>query len=143
MNKVFVDTNIILDLLGQRQPHYPFAAQLFTLSDNGKVKLYVSSITFSNLNYILSKQFTNKKARQILTTFKVLINILPINEKIIELALASDFSDFEDALQYHCALSENCKILITRNAKDFKKAAIAVMTPDEYLMSLNSIEREL
>jgi len=133
MNKVFVDTNIILDLLGQRQPHYPFAAQLFTLSDNGKVKLYVSSITFSNLNYILSKQFTNKKARQILTTFKVLINILPINEKIIELALASDFSDFEDAIQYFTAVENNISTILTRNLRDYKPANISVMTAEDFV----------
>ena len=111
MQKVFVDTDIVLDLLAERQPNYPFAALLFTLSDKGKVHLNVSSITFSNLNYILAKQFSNKKARQILTTFKVLVKILSVDEKIIELALASEFSDFEDAIQYYTAIENNITTL--------------------------------
>ena len=86
MKNVFVDTDIVLDLLAERQPNYPFAAQLFTLSDKGKVTLSVSSVTFTNLNYILAKKFSNQKARQILTTFKVLVKILSVDEKIVELA---------------------------------------------------------
>ena len=133
MKKVFVDTDIVLDLLAERQPNYPFAAKLFTLSDKGKVNLSVSAITFSNLNYILAKQFSNEKARQILTTFKVLVKILSVDEKIIELSLSSDFSDFEDAIQYYTAIENNITTLLTRNLKDYKTAKISVMTAEDYV----------
>jgi predicted nucleic acid-binding protein len=75
MDKVFVDTDIILDLLAKREPHYQFSAQLFTLADQGQIKLYVSSLSFSNLNYILSKQYSTDQARRKLLTFKALINV--------------------------------------------------------------------
>lgn len=133
MKNVFVDTDIVLDLLAERQPNYPFAAQLFTLSDKGKVNLSVSSVTFTNLNYILSKKFSNQKARQILTTFKVLVKILSVDEKIVELALASDFSDFEDAIQYYTTIENNIATLLTRNLKDYKTAEISVMTAEDYV----------
>lgn len=96
MEKVFVDTDIVLDLLSARLPHYKYAAELFSLADENSIKLYVSSLTFANVNYILSKQLSAAQARKILLKFKTLINVLAVNDKVIELALASDFHDFED-----------------------------------------------
>ncbi|MBL4753325.1 MAG: PIN domain-containing protein [Flavobacteriales bacterium] len=133
MEKVFVDTDIVLDLLAQRQPNYLFAAHLFTLADKGKVTLSVSALTFGNLHYILAKEFTNKKARQILTRFKVLVKILSVDDKIIELALASNFSDFEDAIQYYTTIENNITTLLTRNLKDYKTAEISVRTAEDYV----------
>ena len=71
MAKVFVDTDIILDLLAMREPHYQFSARLFSMADEGKLKLCVSSLSFSNLNYILSNQFSAVQARKKLLTFKI------------------------------------------------------------------------
>ena len=61
-----------------------------------------------------------------------------LTDKIIDKGLSSKFADFEDALQYHCALQMDCNILITRNTRDFKESEISVMTPDEYLTSLKN-----
>ena len=73
MKKIFIDTNIVLDLLGQREPFYEDAAKLFSLADRGKIKLYVSSLTIANSNYVLSKLKSAKEARVILIKFKVLV----------------------------------------------------------------------
>ena len=73
MTNLFVDTNIVIDLLAKREPFYEAAAKLFSLADRGKVKLYVSSLTFANTNYILSKMNNSTLAREILTKFKVLV----------------------------------------------------------------------
>jgi predicted nucleic acid-binding protein len=135
MDKVFVDTDIILDLLAKREPHYQFSAQLFTLADQGQIKLYVSSLSFSNLNYILSKQYSTDQARRKLLTFKALINVLSMSEKTVDLALNSDFKDFEDAMQYFTALEFKITTLLTRNIKDFKKANISILTAEQYLKS--------
>jgi predicted nucleic acid-binding protein len=135
MDKVFVDTDIILDLLAKREPHYQFSAQLFTLADQGQIKLYVSSLSFSNLNYILSKQYSTDQARRKLLTFKALINVLSMREKTVDLALNSDFKDFEDAMQYFTALEFKITTLLTRNIKDFKKANISILTAEQYLKS--------
>ncbi len=134
--KLFVDTDIALDLLAKREPFYDSAAGLFTLADQQKIKIYVSAASFGNLNYMLSKYKTATEARKILARFKVLVKVLPVDDKIVDLALHSDFSDFEDAIQYHCALSHGMNILLTRNLKDFKRAKIPVMTADGFLGEL-------
>ncbi|MBK7388683.1 MAG: PIN domain-containing protein [Bacteroidetes bacterium] len=133
MAKVFVDTDIILDLLAGREPYYQYAAKLFSLADSGKIEICVSSLTFSNLNYILSKQFSVAQARKKLLTFKTLVTVLNVNEKVVDLALNSDFKDFEDALQYFTATEFKVTTLLTRNLKDFKKAEIAVLSAEQYL----------
>ena len=135
MEKLFVDTDVVLDLLSARQPHYKFAAELFSLADIESVRLYVSSLTFANVHYVLSKQLSASESRKLLLRFKTLVTVLPINDKIIELALSSSFADFEDAIQFYAAIENNVSILLTRNLKDFKKATIPVMTPQQYLKS--------
>lgn len=135
MEKVFVDTDIVLDLLTGREPHYEYAAELFSLADENSIKLYISSLTFANVNYILSKQLSAGQARKMLLKFKTLIIVLPVNDKIIELALASDFKDFEDAIQYNTAIENGITTLLTRNLKDFKKAEIVILTAQQYLKS--------
>ena len=136
MAKILVDTDIILDLLAKREPHYQFSARLFSKADEGELKLCVSSLSFSNLNYILSKQFSAVQARKKLLTFKTLVTVLRVSEKSVDLALNSDFNDFEDALQYFTALEFKISTLLTRNLKDYKKADISVLTAEQYLKSI-------
>jgi predicted nucleic acid-binding protein len=133
MEKVFVDSDIILDLLSARQPHYNNAAELFSLADEDSLKLFVSSLSFANVNYILSKQYSADQTRKKLLKFKTLVSVLSVNDKIIELALASDFKDFEDAIQYYTAIENDLSILLTRNLRDFRKSEITVLTAEQYL----------
>lgn len=133
MEKVFIDTDIILDVLAKREPHFKFAAHLLSLADTGKIKIGVSSLTFSNLNYMLSKQFGSAEARKVLVRFKTLVQVLTVDDKIIELALGSNFKDYEDAIQYYCAINNNYKTLLTRNLKDYEAAKIPVMTAESFL----------
>lgn len=123
--------------MAARIPHYDAAAKLFTLADKGEISICISSLSFANLNYLLTKQFNSLESRRILNNFKVLVNVLAVDNKIIELALTSKFSDFEDAIQYYTALENNIDILITRNIKDFKLAKIAVLTAENYLERTN------
>ena len=133
MTNLFIDTDVCLDLLAKREPHYLYAATLFTLADKGELKLFVSSNSFSNLNYLLSRQYSMAEARRILSKFKVLVQVLPVDDKVIELALNSKFKDFEDAIQYFAAIESGITILLTRNIKDYKKAEIQVQTPELYI----------
>ena len=134
MRKLFIDTNIVIDLLGKREPFYEDAAKLFSLADRGKVKLYLSALTIANANYVLSKLRSAKEARVILQKFKILFEVLELSDKIIELSLNDDsFQDFEDGLQYYTALENEIEIVITRNLKNFKRAQIPVMTAEQYL----------
>ena len=131
--RVFVDTDIIYDLLGKRDPFYLASAQLFTWADEGKVQIYVSALSLANLHYLISKQRTENQAKEILRKFKVLVHVTPLNDKIIDLALNSEFADFEDAIQYYSALQSEIEVFLTRNLKDYKKAQITVLTAQDYI----------
>jgi predicted nucleic acid-binding protein len=133
VEKVFVDTDIILDLLANRDPFYKHAAILFSEADKSNIELYVSSLSFSNLNYLLSKQYSPDQSRKKLLKFKTLVTVLAVTDKIVELALSSDFKDFEDGLQYFTATENGVKRLLTRNLKDYKAAEIIVMTAEQFL----------
>lgn len=133
MEKVFVDTDVIMDLLTNREPFHLPAAKLFSKADKSKIKVYVSALSFSNLSYILSRQLSPDTARKKLLSFKTLVTVLPVNEKIVELALSSDFRDFEDGLQYYTAVENSIPIILTRNLRDFKTSEIPVLTPEQYL----------
>ncbi len=135
MGKVFVDSDIILDLLSAREPFYQHAAGLFSLADKEQLKIFVASLSFANLNYILSKQFSPTQARKQLLKFKTLVTVLAVTDKIVDLALSSDFKDFEDGIQYFTAVENDIGIILTRNLKDYHSAHIPVMTVETYLKS--------
>ncbi|MDP4700792.1 MAG: PIN domain-containing protein [Saprospiraceae bacterium] len=133
MQNIFVDTNIIIDLLAKRDLFYKDAQALFTLSDKKEIQLCISSLSFANAYYSIVKHHKDIDAKKYLAKFKVLVKVLPLEDKAIELALASDFNDFEDGLQYFIAMDNESDIIITRNKKDFKNAKIPVMTAGEYI----------
>jgi len=136
MKNLFLDTNIILDLLANRMPFYMEAAKLFSLADKKKVKLSISSLCIADAHYILSRQKPEKEVRNILRTFKVLVKVLPLDDKITDLALNSEFRDFEDAIQYYTAIEYDQDLIITRNQQDFKESKIPVMTAGEFIKSI-------
>jgi predicted nucleic acid-binding protein len=133
MLKIFVDTDVCIDLLSGRQPFNRTAEMLFSLGDQGKIKIYVASLSFSNIDYILRAQYSATSSRLIVAKFKTLVNVLSVDSKTIDLALVSDFSDFEDAIQYSCAIENNLTTIVTRNIKDYKKATIKVVTPEIFI----------
>ncbi|MCB0745598.1 MAG: PIN domain-containing protein [Ignavibacteriae bacterium] len=136
MKNIFIDSDIILDLLAKREPHYIFAAKLFTLIDQRKFIGFTSPIVFANLHYLLKKNNSNSFALKSLRKLKTLINILPVDERVIEQALNSNFTDFEDAIQYFTAVNNGITTLLTRNKVDFKKSKIPVATAEEFLISI-------
>jgi predicted nucleic acid-binding protein len=132
--KVLVDTDVCLDLLTGRKPFNQSAELLFALGDAGKIRLYVSAISFSNLDYILRKELiSGRKSRAILSQLEAVVTVLPVGEKTIQGALRSDFNDFEDAIQHQVALENGQSVLITRNLKDYKKANCLIMSPEMFL----------
>ncbi len=135
MDILFLDTNITLDLLGKRDPFYLPAAQIASLADNGEVQLCVSALTFSTVHYVLSKFEGKEVAKEKLTKLKVICVVVDLTEKVIEKALSSRFKDFEDAIQYYSAVEYGCKLIVTRNERDFKLSTLAVMNAEEYIHS--------
>lgn len=134
MSRLLIDTNTVIDLLSKRENFYDEAADLFSRADRKELNLAISSLTFANTNYILTKLKSAKEAREILRKFKVLVEVLSLDDKITELALSDDdLPDFEDGLQYYSAIENQIDIIITRNKKDFKNSKIPVLSAKEYL----------
>ena len=134
MNKLLIDTNIVIDLLARRSDHYEEASELFSLADNKEIILAISSLSFANTSYILSKMLSPKRTKDILTKFRILVKILNLDDTIIDLALSDDdFKDFEDGLQYYTAVENQMDLIISRNKRDFKSAKIPVLTAKEFL----------
>ncbi len=136
MDKIFIDTDICFDLLSARKPFYASAAKVFSLAEENKIILYISANSFATLDYLLNRMFNSYQTRAILVRLKMLVKVLAVNDKIIELALTSDFSDFEDAIQYYAAINNGAKLILTRNLRDYKKAQIPVITAEGYIQSL-------
>jgi predicted nucleic acid-binding protein len=139
MTDIFIDTDVIIDFLIDREPHSREAAIIFTLIEQKKLKGYVSSLTFSNLYYVLRKIESHNKVIAKLDGISRLLTILKVDQQTIKYAIASGFPDFEDSIQYNCALDyKKIDVLITRNIKDYKDSEIPVMTPADYLKMVSS-----
>lgn len=137
MKKLFLDTNIVIDLLAKREPFYEEAASLFTMADKQQILLFVSAMTFANTNYILLHEMKAEEAKLILRKLKLIVHVLSLDEKVVELSLNDDdFKDFEDAMQYYTALENEADAIITRNLKDFQKAKLPAMTAAQFLKSI-------
>lgn len=136
--RLFIDTNVVIDLLGERVPYYESIARVATLADKGKIKMVVSALSYPTVYYLLSKFESSEIVKEKLRKFRIISEVSDLDEITIEKGLASNFRDFEDALQYHCALKAECDILLTRNAKDFKESTIPVMSAEEFLQSIKN-----
>lgn len=136
MQKLFLDTNIILDFLGERENFYEPSAKLMTLADKKQIEIFTTTTSITNAFYILSKFEGQKTAWEKVRKFKLICGISVADDEVVEKALNSDFKDLEDALQYFSAVATNCEIIITRNEKDFKNALIPVMDAESFLQTL-------
>ena len=138
METLFLDTNVVIDLLGEREEFYDSIAKIVSLADKGKVKLTVSALTYSTVFYVLTRFESKEIVKEKIRKFKTIAKTADLTDKIIDKGLASKFTDFEDALQYYCALKSGSSMILTRNEKDFKSSEIPVFNPNEYLSRLRS-----
>ena len=132
MTKLFLDINIVIDLLEKREPYCYDAVRLFSMAHNKQVSLLVSPMTYATASYLMSKHSV-EEVRSLLFDLRGLTQVTTANEHTVDDALASLFKDFEDALQYYSALQAQSDVIITRNGKDFTNSKIPVMTAEEYL----------
>lgn len=137
MKKLFIDTNIVIDLLSRREPYFLEAATLFSLADKKQISITVSSLTIANTSHVLLRQMDSRKAKSILRKIRLVVGILALNDKIVDLALNDEtMPDFEDALQYFTALENGQDLIITRNLKDFKCSKLPVMTANQFIKTI-------
>jgi predicted nucleic acid-binding protein len=125
--RVFVDSDVILDLLLRREPFFGAASDLFMAIQKGLLEGCVSPLIFSNLFYIFRQQVPTADALGALRKLKLLVRVLPVDEAVVEMALASSFKDFEDAIQYYTALRADLDAVVTRNKRDYRGAKLPVL----------------
>ncbi len=133
---LFLDTNVLIDLIDKREPFYNDIAIIASLADNKELKLASSSLSFVNAVYVISRNIEEKLVLDALKKFRIICDVSNIDEIVIDKSLISNFNDFEDAVQYFSALHHKSEIILTRNKKDFKNAEIPTMTPSEFLASI-------
>lgn len=130
--KVFLDTNVLIDFMAERQG-YLAAAALFELAANGELELTYSVLTVANAFYILRKQYTNIELAEAFEAQQSVVSICGISSQDVSKALNDRWLDGEDAIQYHSALSSRSDVILTHNTKDFQRSSLAVMTPEGFL----------
>lgn len=134
MKKIFLDTNIGIDLLTNRLPWSVPAAEIMSLANGSKVLTFCSSLSLATINYYMLKEKISRE--QIVAKLENFISLcfpIAVDINVAKSALKSSFKDFEDAMQYYSAINEDCDIIITRNKKDFAQSQIPVMEPQEFL----------
>jgi predicted nucleic acid-binding protein len=137
MKKVLIDTDVILDFFFDRKPFSEESAKILSMCENSTIKGFVTSIMLSNIHYLLRKTATHEKVIEKLKMLLQIIDVIITDKKTVEDALNSEFKDFEDALQNFSAQNTNeIKIILTQNIKDYKTSKLSVMNPETYLKTI-------
>jgi predicted nucleic acid-binding protein len=135
--RILFDTNVLLDVLLEREPHVGVASKLVALVDNGRVEGSVCATTVTTLYYIGAKDLGRKVAHEKLRALLGIFEVAPVNRDVLQRALDDEgFSDFEDAVVHEAAHAVGVSAIVTRNGKDFIKATLPVFDPDELLAAI-------
>ena len=130
--RVFLDTNVILDLI-QRRVGYDDAALIMQKSENGEYSLYTSSLSMVNIAYILRKYYRGESLYHLLEELGDIIGVITVSSEAYHKALQSRALDFEDAIQLFSAIESNMDCIVTRNAQDFIFDKLPIFTPFDFL----------
>ena len=134
MDKVLIDTDVILDFFFDRQPFSEYAAKVFSLCELKLIQGFVTPVIFSNVYYLLRQTAKHEKVIEKLNQLITITDVLTMDRNVIVEALNSKFKDFEDALQNFAAVNTgNIDVILTRNTKDFKNSELGALTPENYL----------
>jgi predicted nucleic acid-binding protein len=139
MKNIFLDTNVLIDFLADRKPFSIEAAKLFDYSLKKKVTIYVATVSYNNIYYILTQSCTHSETIKILTELQDWTEAVDVSKDVIRKALKSEFKDFEDAIQYNCAKDlSKIDCIVTRDTKDFKASSLPTFTPKEAVTMIES-----
>ena len=129
--KVLFDTNIILDVLLDREPFVELSASLVSLVEKREIKGYLCATTLTTIDYLISKSHNRDMAKKELSKLLGMFQICSVNQQVLQLSLSSRFKDFEDAVQFYSGVCDNVDSIVTRNTKDYKDKQLSVYTPAE------------
>lgn len=138
--KVLVDTNVILDVLLDRQPFSEDATRILALVEESKIEGFLCATTVTTVDYLLGRALTAMKARSALRGLLDIFEVAPVNRPVLEQALRSEISDFEDAVLEQSGRLVAVDAIVTRNIKDFRKSTVTVLDPVELLSAVDAIE---
>ena len=139
MIKIFLDTNILLDLIADRKPFSKQAIEIFKSTEKNKTQLFTSSQSIVTVHYLLKKYVEEKELRKIIFNLLKFLSVIPVDIEVLKKGLQSNHKDFEDAVQILCGSTATVIYYsVTRNKKDFKTSEISVLSPDEICLKLNS-----
>lgn len=133
----FADSNILLDVLENRDQHYEYSSQIWTLAESGKAQAFISAISFNNIFYLVRKHAGRKRAQQALELLNSVFTMVPLGQDIVNKAITSKLPGFEDAIQFFSALSVAADCIVSRNVKDFPQGSIPIFTPENFLAFLS------
>lgn len=136
--RVFLDTNILLDYLGQRQDFYDDALEIFKMGVTDKIEILVSDLSFANIKYITRKTIPSDVFYDVMSTLMNIVTVVPIGKKAVAEALRIRAKDFEDSLQYFSALFADAEYLITRNIKDFDYPNMKILDSHSFVELVKS-----
>ena len=132
MKKIFLDTNIIVDLIADRKPFSKYSIEIFKKAEEKKIKLFTSSHSIATTHYLLKKYLEEKILRDVLYNLLDYLTVIAVDTDVLKKGLRSKHKDFEDSIQILCASTiEKIDCIVTRNTKDFRDSEILVLTPDE------------
>jgi predicted nucleic acid-binding protein len=131
--RVFLDTNVLLDVLARREPFYGDSVAVWTLAEQRKIHGLVSVISFTNLFYIVGRLQNRRAALRVLTMLRDTFTPVLCDDLILNQAMDAGFDDFEDAVQYFSALRAETTCVVSRNPEHFPRSELAVLTPTEFL----------
>lgn len=138
--RVLFDTNVILDVLLEREPFVNDALYLLAKVERAEITGFICATTVTTIYYLVNKALGKKEADRHIKTLLSVFEIAPVNRAVLEEALNLEFSDFEDAVLYSSALTVGADCIVTKNRADFRKAKIPVYTPDELVKVMKSIK---
>lgn len=136
MRKVFLDTNIILDVMAQRKPFNVAANAVLVLGIKGEIALCATPLTFANCVYILKSAYKHSDPVAVVKAYKQYMMALVMDDNQCVKALNSGMPDFEDMLQYESAIANGCDYIVTRNKKHFPQNQITILTAEEFLAEI-------
>ena len=136
--KLFIDTNVILDVLADREPSTDESAAIFSLIEKDVIAGYIAAHTATTVFYLLHKELGLKRAKRALMDLLKIVEVVPVDHDRLLQALAMNWDDFEDAVQAACAAKIDSDYLITRNREDFARADVTVRSPAEFLALYNT-----
>jgi len=139
--KAIVDTNVVLDLLLARRPFASAAVRLFALAERSLIEAWICATTVTTADYLLSRSLPRNKAREAVRGLLTIFDVALVNRSVLDRALASPMGDFEDAVLAEAGVLAGARFIITRNTQDFSRASLPALTPQEFFVQFDAIQR--